>query len=473
MRCSLLLCSAALVGANLAVVQPAASAKTAVEIGRIAKNITVLINATGSGGSGSGTILQKQGNTYTILTAAHVVSAGKSLKLTTVDGQVYQPIPNSVRRAGNGTDLAILKFKASQNYAVAVIGDCNVLEAGMDVYVAGFPAATQTINSATWNFSDGKIKANSTRANEKGYSLIYSNDTLPGMSGGPVLNNRGELVAIHGQGDRSEVGQKTGFNLGVSINRFGTLAMEMGVQLAEKIATIDQNKTPKADNYFLAANEQNEQRRYPEALQSYNQAIKLNPNYADAYSNRGALKYVSLNDFSGALADYNQAIKINPKLTIAYVRRAHLRKSRLAEFPGALADYNQAIMLDPRRASSYFLRGRLKEEKLIDFPGALADYNQAIVLDTDRALFYFYRARLKAKNLSDIQGSLADYNKSIMLDPKYASAYVARAQLKKDKLQDLAGTLEDLRYAANLYRLQGQEASWRSVDNQLRKLGAN
>jgi tetratricopeptide (TPR) repeat protein len=473
MRCSLLFCSAAIAGTNLALVQYTAQAKTAVEIGRIAKNITVLINAIDAGGSGSGTILQKQGNTYTILTAAHVVSQGKLFKLTTVDGQIYQPIPNSLRKAGNGTDLAIFKFQASQNYAVAAIGDCNVLEAGMDVYVAGFPAATQTINSATWNFSDGKIKANSTLANQYGYSLIYSNDTLPGMSGGPVLNNRGELVAIHGQGDRSEIGQKTGFNLGVSINRFGTLALGMGVQLSEKIATVAQNKTPKADNYFLAANEQNEQHRYSEALQSYNQAIKLNPNYADAYSNRGALKYLQLNDFQGALSDYNQAIKINPKLTIAYVRRAHLRKNKLVELSGALADYNQAVVLDPRRSSSYFMRGRLKEEKLSDFLGALSDYNQAIVLDADRALFYSYRARLKEKNLSDIQGALADYDKSILLDLKYAPAYVARAQLKKDKLQDLAGTLADLRYAADLYRQQGQESSWRSVNNQLRQLGAN
>jgi V8-like Glu-specific endopeptidase len=35
-----------------------------------------------------------------------------------------------------------------------------------------------------------------------GYTIIYSAPTLPGMSGGGVFNGNGQLVAIHGYGDR-------------------------------------------------------------------------------------------------------------------------------------------------------------------------------------------------------------------------------------------------------------------------------
>ncbi|PZV22794.1 MAG: hypothetical protein DCF12_20155, partial [Snowella sp.] len=50
---------------------------------------------------------------------------------------------------------------------------------------------------------------------------------------------------------------------------------------------------------------------YQGAIADYNQAIKLNPDYALAYCNRGNSK-VNLGDYQGAIADYNQAIKLNP-----------------------------------------------------------------------------------------------------------------------------------------------------------------
>ena len=40
-------------------------------------------------------------------------------------------------------------------------------------------------------------------------------------------------------------------------------------------------------------------------------ALRLNPNFADAYQNRGVIKNV-LKLFSEALADFNQALKLNP-----------------------------------------------------------------------------------------------------------------------------------------------------------------
>lgn len=67
------------------------------------------------------------------------------------------------------------------------------------------------------------------------------------MSGGAVLNQNGELVAIHGRGDREknaqgEFGQKTGFNLGIPVNRFATIASNLGVNLRETVPPIPQNR---------------------------------------------------------------------------------------------------------------------------------------------------------------------------------------------------------------------------------------
>ncbi|MGJ5630492.1 tetratricopeptide repeat protein, partial [Nostoc sp. CALU 1950] len=53
------------------------------------------------------------------------------------------------------------------------------------------------------------------------------------------------------------------------------------------------------------------------AIEDYNQAIKINPNYALAYYNRGVARY-ELGDKQAAIEDYNQAIKNDPNYVNAY-----------------------------------------------------------------------------------------------------------------------------------------------------------
>ena len=49
------------------------------------------------------------------------------------------------------------------------------------------------------------------------------------------------------------------------------------------------------------------------ALDDYNKAIEINPQYAKAFNNRGIAKH-DLGDKQGALEDYNKAIELNPAI---------------------------------------------------------------------------------------------------------------------------------------------------------------
>jgi Flp pilus assembly protein TadD len=53
-----------------------------------------------------------------------------------------------------------------------------------------------------------------------------------------------------------------------------------------------------------------DEEKYIEALDNFNKAIDLNPQYASAYFNRGTIK-VELGDFSGARNDFINAQKLN------------------------------------------------------------------------------------------------------------------------------------------------------------------
>jgi Tfp pilus assembly protein PilF len=455
--------------ATIPLVQTIAIAKTSVEVGETAKAITILITEPNS--VGSGVILQHQGDVYTVLTAAHVLkNQGKvNYKITTPDDRQYDIIGSSIRTSPGNIDLAVVKFKSTTKYPTAKLGNCNSLKSGMDLYVGGFPGTSRAITAAIFVFREGKVSANSNKVLEKGYSLVYSNDTLPGMSGGAVLNSSGELVAIHGRGDRDDTGGKTGFNLGIPVNRFATVASKMGVELGEKVAPIPQNTAPKADDYIALAGQKYEIGDYRGSLANFDRAIQLEPNSAIAYGYRGFIKAEKLQDVRGALADYNRSIQLDPKSAIAYRNRGLLKQEKLQDVRGALADYNRAIQLDPKSASAYYNRGALKQEKLQDVQGTLADYNRAIQLDPKFAFVYNNRGLLKENKLQDLQGALADYNRAIAIDPNFATAYYNRGLLKYSLLNDRVGGIADLKQAAKLFKQQQDPKSYQQAIDRLKQ----
>jgi tetratricopeptide (TPR) repeat protein len=457
------------IGATIALVQPIAAAKSSVEeIAKTAKEITVLINEPNS--VGSGVILQRQGEIYTVLTAAHVVKNKVNYTITTPDDRKYQIIESSIRSAPGSIDLAVVKFKSTTNYPTAKLGNCNVLTEGMDLYVGGFRGKSRAITELIFVFEVGKVSANSNKVFENGYSLIYSNNTVPGMSGGAVLNSEGELVAIHGRGDRDENNLKTGNNLGIPVNRFATVATNMGVELGQKVAPIPTNTAPKADDYFALAVQKSRKQDYQGSLADLNRAISLDPNLAKAYSSRGILKVIKLNDLQGSLADLNRAISLDPNLAIAYNNRGAIKLTKLNDPQGSLADLNRAISLDPNDAFAYNNRGNLKERNLNDLQGGLADYNRAITLDPNDANTYYNRGTLKLTKLNDLQGSLADFNRAITLDPNGANTYYNRGALKLTKLNDRSGGVADLQQAARLYQQQGNTADYQKLIDLLKKI---
>jgi tetratricopeptide (TPR) repeat protein len=199
---------------------------------------------------------------------------------------------------------------------------------------------------------------------------------------------------------------------------------------------------------------------YQGALTDYDRAIKLDPDYAIAYQNRGYLKHKKFQDYQGALADYNVAIQLNPQCVIAYNNRGLLKHEKLQNYQAALADYDRAIKLDPDYAIAYNNRGSLKEREFQDNRGALADYDIAIKLDPDYAIAYNNRGSLKERELQNYQAALADYNQAIELDPNQPVYYHNRSNLKNDKLSDRTGAIDDMKQAALLYQKQGDEKDY-------------
>lgn len=79
------------------------------------------------------------------------------------------------------------------------------------------------------------------------------------------------------------------------------------------------------------------------AIVDFTKAIKIDPNYKDAYIFRGISRN-SLEDYQGAILDFTKAININPSDANAYGLRASSRHS-LGDYQGFIVDLNQSANL--------------------------------------------------------------------------------------------------------------------------------
>ena len=146
-------------------------------------------------GAGSGILIKKQGQTYTILTNNHVLAVGESHRLQTPDGKIYQGelLRN---RSFDGNDLVLLQFRSTREYSVARLASSPVA-VGDEVFATGFPGQEGSEKRGL-EFLLGTVSFLSPKALVGGYQIGYSNPVEKGMSGGPLLNSRGEVVGING-----------------------------------------------------------------------------------------------------------------------------------------------------------------------------------------------------------------------------------------------------------------------------------
>src|SRR4029077_7632168 len=81
-------------------------------------------------------------------------------------------------------------------------------------------------------------------------------------------------------------------------------------------------------------------------------------------------------DTDRAIADFTEAIRLDPSYAIAYSNRGS-DYSRKGKNDRAIADCTEAIRLDPKFAEAYVCRG-LAYEKFADFCRARADFSTAL-----------------------------------------------------------------------------------------------
>jgi tetratricopeptide (TPR) repeat protein len=115
-------------------------------------------------------------------------------------------------------------------------------------------------------------------------------------------------------------------------------------------------------------------------MHDYDEAIRLNPNLEEAYSNR-AFEYLAAKKTDKALADLAEAIRVNPKFAWAYRWRA-LVLLEIKRTDEALADAETLVDLRPELGDAYHCRAMVHLTRR-EYAKARADFERMLQLSQE------------------------------------------------------------------------------------------
>ena len=215
---------------NKAICKSESKNKDKIDPKELIEKVTVsIVGINGEKYPGSGVLVKKKENIYSVLTAAHVVCNLNNNSVDTQDFEVKTfdnfvhdsygdsnlnvkcpPILKGKKKMDSifcsaaiskaypwPIDIAILEFKSTKDYIVANRSS-SIKRYGKDIYVSGYPKSGN--GKFVISASQGTVDLPPSSINEtcKGYGLRYIARTQIGMDGGGVWTKKGKLVGIHG-----------------------------------------------------------------------------------------------------------------------------------------------------------------------------------------------------------------------------------------------------------------------------------
>lgn len=205
-------------------------------------------------------------------------------------------------------------------------------------------------------------------------------------------------------------------------------------------------------NNVQSAAERCENENYDAAIQACSEVIRNDRRAAWAYNNRG-LELKKKHELEKAISDFSEAIRLKPDFAEAYYNRG---RTQGADTGAAIADFDEAIRINPKYAEAYNSRGDAWEKRG-EVNKAIADYQEAIRVNPNYEL-----AKLNLKTLLSTQAR-EKTNVAAQPAPQRQAAFpeVASASLSCQSYADFA--VQQFR-SKSLLQCDGGQREWWSGD---------
>src|SRR6186713_1334465 len=189
-------------------------------------------------------------------------------------------------------------------------------------------------------------------------------------------------------------------------------------------ATASRAPTPR--EFFDLGLAFNALKQHQKALESFDLAIQLQPDFFEAHSNRGAM-LAALGRHEDAIESYRKALTIRPDFADAHCNLASAL-TQLRRYDEALASLDRALALRADYPDALYNRGNALKP-LQRYEEALASYDRAIALQPNHADTHNNRGQV-LRELERYDEALASYDRALALRPKHVMAHCNAAALR-------------------------------------------
>lgn len=306
-------------------------------------------------------------------------------------------------------------------------------EPGDALHILSNPARLEAVwvYTAAWTRQTGQANLGQTGDGPDPRVLLVQAPLPEGEGGGPVLNERGTVVAI--LSGKSSPQQQICYCL-------------TAAEIQSFVNESRRRWQPRTEADHRERGEQfTKARQYRRAIASFDVALQVDPRSARALAGRGRA-WLLAGDGGRALADCDAALVLDGNLAAGYCNRAEVWCRRGAP-SRAIADCEAALKGAPRQAMAFAIRG-LARGMLGDLAAGIADCNEAIWFDSKLLAAYLNRGRLHARK-GDFVAAIADFTHVAHLDDQHAEAFRDRADAHWAR-HDVTAALADYMQATAL-----------------------
>ncbi|NCT45806.1 MAG: tetratricopeptide repeat protein [Microcystis aeruginosa G11-09] len=164
-------------------------------------------------------------------------------------------------------------------------------------------------------------------------------------------------------------------------------------------------------------------KRYSEALNTYEKAIQINPDSAwQAWLGRGqALDKLGKNQ--EALESFDRVLSFNPAASQAWQGKADIYLE-LQQYSAAQKALDKLLTFQQNDAKAWYKKG-WSLQNLEDYEGAVKAYDQALAIESDNALIWYQKGN-SLYQLNKINDALESYSKAGQFNPQFSQAHYSQ-----------------------------------------------
>lgn len=194
---------------------------------------------------------------------------------------------------------------------------------------------------------------------------------------------------------------------------------------------------------------------YLQAMLNYTEVIYYVNDHAEAYTQRGIIRYEAIGDRAAALSDFQKALKFSEEPSALLTYYLGLTYMSVNDLVKAEEYLKMSIRSKPQYDSAWYALGELNSFFLEKYGLALSYFDTAVSLrpEFENAIFGKGYCQLKT---SQQQSAVLTFDKLLKINPEYKDAWLYRAEALID-LDQTQAACESLERAISL----GSEAAVR------------